>query len=99
MDRRAAIEAILTANGIPGSILVQPFERDRSGLAVAPNGLVIRVVTNDLEISAARLELLSAWLGVAAAILRNGGVPVLMSRTGVEATLGAAPLLPADKVA
>jgi hypothetical protein len=84
VDRRSIVTAILEAEHIP---VLKPGEM-RNGIAVSPNGLVVRVTVVD-DIDKPALDVLKARLAFAAAVLRSRGVAVLEKASGVEIALGA----------
>lgn len=60
-----------------------------SGLAVSPNGRVVRVALYATDGGLKRpIGLWTAWLNLAAELLREVGFPVIVSKPGLEITLG-----------
>lgn len=95
IDRRELVEAILLRSDIP----VLNDNEQRSGIAVSPNGRIVRVSLREPtadRLPDAEIAVLKAWLALAAAVLRAGDIPVVVTVNGMEARLGAAPPLPVE---
>jgi hypothetical protein len=88
IDRRAAVEAILRARGVQ----VVRHDEQRSGIAVSPNGLSLRVMT-PAPATPEEDAALRGGLLVAVMALRAGGIPVIVGGAGISARIGCAPAL------